>query len=224
MVMKKKYGDARMKRFLRYELDRYLLGRATESKREVPLARVENQTYIHYAKGSLAMYALQDYFGEERVNQAIRAYRDATAYQGPPYSTTLEFLPYLRRAAPPGMEYLVDDLFERIVVFENRAVSADAKRLDGGRHQVTLKVTAKKMLADERGAEKETTLDDLIEIGVLDKDSKPLYLRKERLKAGENEFTVVVEGIPARAGIDPLNKLIDRTPSDNVVDVKAGSQ
>lgn len=224
MVMKKKFGDARMKRFLRYELDRYLLGRATESKREVPLARVEDQAYIHYAKGSLAMYALQDYFGEERVNQAIRAYRDATAYQGPPYTTTLEFLGYLRKAAPAGMEYLVDDLFERIVVFENRAMSADAKRLDGARHQITLKVTAKKMLADERGAEKETALDDLIEIGVLDKDSKPLYLRKERLKAGENEFSVVVEGVPARAGIDPLNKLIDRTPGDNVADVKIESK
>lgn len=224
MVMKKKYGDAKMKRFLRYELDRYLRGRATENKREVPLARVENQPYIHYAKGSLVMYALQDYFGEDRVNQAIRAYRDATAYQGPPYTTTHDFIGYLRKAAPPGMEYLVDDLFERIVVFENRAVKTEAKPLDGDRHQVTIKVLAKKMLADERGAEKETALNDLIEIGVLDKDAKPLYLKKERLKAGENEFVVVVDGIPARAGIDPLNKLIDRTPNDNVMDVKIESK
>ena len=75
MVMKRKVGDAAMQKFLRYELDRYLLGRSTEQKKELPLARVENQPYIHYRKGSLVMYALQDYLGEETVNRAIRAFR-----------------------------------------------------------------------------------------------------------------------------------------------------
>ena len=28
-------------------------------------------------------------------------------------------------------------------------------------------------------------------------------------------YTVVVDGVPAEAGIDPYNKLIDRVPSDN---------
>ena len=43
MVMKQKYGEAKMQRFLQYELDRYLLGRSTEQKKELPLSRVENQ-------------------------------------------------------------------------------------------------------------------------------------------------------------------------------------
>ena len=55
MVMKQKYGEAKMERFLQYELDRYLLGRSTEQKKELPLSRVENQPYIHYRKGSLVM-------------------------------------------------------------------------------------------------------------------------------------------------------------------------
>ena len=69
MVMKKKYGAAKMQKFLAYELDRYLIGRATEQKKELPLARVENQDYIHYRKGSLVMYALADYIGEDKVNR-----------------------------------------------------------------------------------------------------------------------------------------------------------
>jgi ABC-2 type transport system permease protein len=219
MVMKRRFGDAHMKRFLRYELDRYLLGRGIESERELPLARVENQAYVHYAKGSLAMYALQDYFGEERVNRAIREYRDAVAYKGPPYTTTLDFLPYLRKAAPPGLEHLVDDLFERIIVFENRAISAEASRAEGGRHRVVLRVSAKKMSADDQGAETEVRLDQPIEIGVLDEHDRPLHREKRRLKAGENRIELVVDGVPARAGIDPLNKLIDRTPSDNLTSV-----
>jgi len=34
------------------------------------------------------------------------------------------------------------------------------------------------------------------------------------------EFTVVVEKMPVRAGIDPYNKLIDRRPKDNTVAVE----
>ncbi|MFH0902816.1 MAG: ABC transporter permease [Pseudomonadota bacterium] len=65
MVMKKELGAAQMRRFLRYELNRYLMGRSVEKKRELPLGRVEAQPYVHYAKGSLVFYALQDYLGED---------------------------------------------------------------------------------------------------------------------------------------------------------------
>jgi hypothetical protein len=32
--------------------------------------------------------------------------------------------------------------------------------------------------------------------------------------------TLIVDGRPARAGIDPDNKLIDRKPSDNMIEVE----
>ena len=218
MVMKQQFGEAKMKRFLRFELDRYLHGRATENKREVPLARVEDQPYIHYAKGSLVMYALQDVLGEDVVNRAIRSFRDATAYQGPPYPTSLTLVEHLRRAAPPEHHELIEDLFERIVLFENRAQSASAKKLPDGRTQVTLHLRAKKVRSAELGAETEVPVTDVIDVGVMGKDG-PLYLKKHRLTSGDNEVTVVVDGEPLTAGIDPLNKLIDRAPGDNVVPV-----
>jgi hypothetical protein len=43
MVMEREYGRAKMKDFLRHELDRYLQGRSTERKKELPLVLVENQ-------------------------------------------------------------------------------------------------------------------------------------------------------------------------------------
>jgi hypothetical protein len=36
----------------------------------------------------------------------------------------------------------------------------------------------------------------------------------------ENRYTVVVNGRPAKAGIDPDNKLIDRKPDDNMINVE----
>ena len=217
MVMKKKYGEAKMQRFLRYELDRYLLGRGTEQKKELPLARVENQPYIHYRKGSLVMYALQDYIGEDNVNRAIRAYRDEWAFKGPPYSNSTDLIERIRAVTPPQLQYMIDDFFETITLYDNRAVSAKAKALADGRFEVTFKVVAKKRKADALGKENDAPLADWIDVGVLDADNQPLFLEKRKIDREETSFTVVVDRKPARAGIDPYNKLIDRRPKDNTI-------
>ena len=51
------------------------------------------------------------------------------------------------------------------------------------------------------------------------KRTNPLYLEKHKLKPGEHTITITVNGIPDKAGIDPYNKLIDRRPDDNTIDV-----
>jgi aminopeptidase N len=81
MVMEHKYGPQVMRRFLKYELDNYLRSRGGEQEEEMPLMRVENQGYIHYRKGSLVMYALKDYLGEEAVNRALRELIKNHAYR-----------------------------------------------------------------------------------------------------------------------------------------------
>jgi len=219
MVMKQKYGDAKMRRFLRYELDRYLIGRSGEQKKELPLSRVENQPYIHYRKGSLVMYALADYIGEANLNRAIRAYRDEWAFKGPPYSSTTHLIAKIREVTPPELQYVLDDFFDTITLYDNRAQSAVAKPLPDGRYEVTFTVVAKKRKADELGHEEEAPLHDLIDIGVLGADDEPLFLEKRSIQREQTSFTVVVGKKPARAGIDPYNKLIDRSPKDNTVAV-----
>ncbi|MGZ5040939.1 MAG: ABC transporter permease/M1 family aminopeptidase [Usitatibacter sp.] len=219
MVMKHKYGDAKMRRFLKYELDAYLVGRATERKAENPLYRNENQPYIHYRKGSLAMYALQDAIGEEAVNRALAAYIRKVAFQDPPYTISRELLAEFRAVTPPEYQYLLTDLFETITLYENRAISATYREKAPGRYEVTLKVSAAKYRSDPTGAQKEEPMDDRIDIGVLGPDDKPLYLEKQRVRSGETVFTMMVDEKPERAGIDLVVKLIDRQPDDNTVAV-----
>ena len=220
MVMKARIGDAKMRRFLRYELDRYLQGRAFEQKKEQPLSRVENQQYIHYSKGSLVMYAMADYIGEATLNRALREFRDEFAFKGPPYPNSSAFLAKLRAVTPPEMQYLVDDMFDRIVLYDNRAVSASAKALPGGRYEVTVKVAAKKAVADELGKETGLPLADFIDIGVVDEKGNAIAIERHKIERAENTFTLTVDRKPAKAGIDPLNKLIDRTPDDNTIAVE----
>ena len=220
MVMKARVGDAKMRRFLKYELDRYLQGRAFEQKKELPLSRVENQPYIHYSKGSLVMYAMADYIGEATLNRALREFRDEFAFKGPPYPNSSAFLAKLRSVTPPEMQYLVDDMFDRIVLYDNRAVSATAKSLPGGRYEVTVNVSAKKAVADELGKETDVPLADFIDIGATDDKGNAIAIERHRITRAENVFTLTVDRKPAKAGIDPLNKLIDRTPDDNTVAVE----
>ncbi len=100
MVMKQLYGEDKIRRFLKFELDRYLRGRGGEVVEELPLARVENQPYIHYRKGSLVMYLLQDRLGEEAVNRALRTILEKYKFKGAPYPA----LDRAHRGVPRGGE------------------------------------------------------------------------------------------------------------------------
>jgi ABC-2 type transport system permease protein len=219
MVMKQKYGEAKMQKFLQYELDRYLIGRAGEQKKELPLGRVENQDYIHYRKGSLVMYALADYIGEANVDRALRALRDKHAFKGPPYPNSTALIDELRAVTPAKYQYVIDDWFESITLYDNRATKAVARKLPDGRYEVSVDVVANKRKADELGKESDAPLDDWIDIGVLDAEGAPLYREKQHITGEKATFKVVVAGKPARAGIDPFNLLIDRKPKDNTVAV-----
>ncbi|MCY0915869.1 ABC transporter permease/M1 family aminopeptidase [Massilia antarctica] len=220
MVMKQQVGPERMRRFLRYNLDKYLMGRALETKYELPLALNENQGYIHYRKGALAMYWLQDVLGEEKINAVLHELLTRHAFHGAPYPSVLALTDALRRAAPPEHAYLIDDLFEHIVLYENRATSAMASRRAEGKYEVTLRASALKLRAGKLGDETEAPLKDVIEFGVDDKDGKPLLRERRIVDSNTVSVTMVVGARPYKAGIDPDNKLIDRKPGDNMIEVE----
>jgi len=224
MVMKKNYGPDKMRRFLHYDLDRYLLGRALERKKELPLADNENQDYIHYRKGSLAMYWLQELVGEATINNALRDLLKQYGHASGPYPSVTVLINALRKVTPPDKAYLIDDLFNNIVLYENHAVNATAHKLGNGQYEVSFTVSAAKVRADEQGLERDVPLRDWIDIGVDDKDGNPLARERRLVERKENTFTLVVNNRPAKAGIDPDNKLIDRKPDDNMTAVELVAQ
>jgi len=64
------------------------------------------------------------------------------------------------------------------------------------------------------------SLNDFIDIGVQDSQGKFLYLQKQKIEKEQNTFTITVDKLPAQAGIDPILKLIDRNPDDNVMKIE----
>jgi ABC-type transport system involved in multi-copper enzyme maturation permease subunit len=222
LVMEKEYGATAMRKFLKYELDRYLSDRGGELVEEMPLELVEDQGYIHYRKGSVVMYALRDAIGEDAVNRALRRLVQDEGFQAAPYPDSRELIRYLRAEAPPEQQAFITDLFERITLFENRAVDAKAHRRADGKWVVDMTLAARKLYADGQGRETEAPLDAWVDVGVLGPEpkdkSKPqpvLYLSKRRITSAETKVEVVVASEPYEAGIDPLNKLVDRNSDDN---------
>jgi ABC-2 type transport system permease protein len=226
VLMERKYGREASQKFLRYELDNYLRGRSGERKGEQPLLRAEGQAYIHYYKGSLVLYALRDYIGEDSLNAALRRFLRDKAYQMPPYTTSREFLGYLEAVTPDSLQPTLHDLFERITFWEHTATDARAVPKGDSTWKVTLTVKARKVYADSLGTETPAPLGDYVDIGVFgapEKGSKlgrALAVRKVKITAPQMTFDFLVKGDPRRAGIDPYNRLIDRTPEDNLTDVE----
>jgi aminopeptidase N len=217
MAMKQAKGAAAMRKFLQYELYRYLRGRGLAKKREQPLGLVESDGYIHYNKGSLVMYALQDAIGEETVNAVLRDLLKTFGGRGAPYPTTVDLVSRLRAASPESHRYLLEDLFETITLYDNHVVKATMKSLGPSEHEVHVEAVAKKLRADELGAEKEIALDDIVEVGVLDAQGNVMAAQKVRVTGEKVAVTMTVRGDPVKAGIDPRSMLIDRKPDDNVM-------
>ncbi len=240
MVMQHRYGKDYMHRVMRHYLDRYLRGRAAEIRGERPLALVQREAYVWYEKGGQIMYTLADYVGEDKINLALHnflmQYRFAnahnqtdavqqatgTAAENQPYPDTRLLVAALREQTPPELQYLIDDGFNRIVLYDNKALSATSKKTADGKYEVTLKVEARKVQADANGVETPMALADFIDIGVFSgkkDEEKPLYLQREKITREHETFTIVVDRQPTRAGIDPYNKLIDRIVDDNMIDI-----
>jgi hypothetical protein len=231
MVMKKLYGEDKMRRFLKYELDNYLRSRGGEAIEELPLERVENQGYIHYRKGALVMYLLADRLGEDRVNAMLRDLINRYRFKSQPYPRSLDLVNGLKSIARDDAErQLVADLFERITIYDLKAKNAVISKLPDGRWQTKLTVTAAKNYADGKGKETAALLRDSIDVGVfaarpgIGAFSKADVDRIERrtIASGAQIITLVTKRKPAFGGVDPYNKYVDRNSDDNVVAVTEG--
>lgn len=227
MVMEREYGRDMMRKFLEYEMDRYLSSRGREALKERPLLKVEaSQGYIHYNKGSLVLYSLKEMIGEDTVNQVLRELVDKFGYAGPPYPTAHELVDRLRAKTPPQYQSLIRDLFEEITLFSNRTLTASARKMPDGRFAVTINTESKKFKADEKGAEREVPIADWIEVGAFAKPGKgkkygrTLHRERVLVKQPANTYTFHIKEAPDKAGIDPFHLLVDRTADDNLKSVE----
>ncbi|MCT4663975.1 MAG: M1 family aminopeptidase [Flavobacteriales bacterium] len=230
-VLKHEHGPEKMRTFLKHSMQTYLRGRSRERKREKPLMYNDGQGYIRYQKGSLIFYALSDYLGEEKLNGALKKYVEKVQFQEPPYTTSIEMVNYIRPIVPDSLDYLIQDMFETITLYDNKIKEATVKDLENGEYEVTIEFLTRKYKDNEQGQHYygsdslsfiqksgdtllSENLRDYIELGLFSEE-KQLYLKKHKITSINNKITLVVNEKPTEVGIDPYNKLIDIKTDDN---------
>ena len=208
----------KMRQFTKYDHDRYLRGRSSERLKELPLYKVENQGYIHYGKGSVILYALQDYIGEAKVNLAMKNFLEEYRYKKPPYPTSLDFIKHLDPQVPDSLKYLITDWFKEITLYDNRLKDANYKKLENGKYEVTLEIESFKIKSDSLGNETKTAINDWIDLGVFADDDEENLIFEKRVKVNKPKMTFVfeIDSLPSKLAIDPRHLLIDRVYDDNI--------
>ena len=228
MVMKQLYGEDKIRRFLKFELDQYLAGRKGDVLDEQPLMRVENQQHIHYRKGSVAMYLLQHRLGEDAVNRALARLVATYRFKPAPYPRSLDLIAELRKEAKtPEDQALITDLFEKITIYDLKAKEAVITQLPDRTYRTRITIEAGKFTADGKGNERPAQLAESIEVGVFTErpgsgafaKANVLSMKRYPIRAGKQVIEVVTKGKPTFAGIDPYNFYIDRDSDDNLVPV-----
>jgi len=217
MVMKQDSDPMKMTEFLKYDFNRYLGGRSGERRGENPLYKVENQQYIHYGKGSVVMYALQEYIGEDKVNNALRAFLDSTKYNEPPYPTTYDFLACLEPQVPDSLKYLINDWFKEITLYDFRLKEATFEKLGEEEYKVEISFEATKTYSDSIGNPKEQPLNEWVDIGAMTLDDDKKLITVNRIKVNQKEMTYsfMTSEKPGKIVIDPKRLLIERVIKDN---------
>ena len=246
-VLEKTYGKNQMRRFLKDAMDGYLTGRTSEQIKEQPLMYNENQQYIHYQKGSLVLYAMSDYLGEDVFNGVAKRFAEKYQFKGRPYPVATEFVADIKAVTPDSLKYLVTDMFETITLYDNKVEDATYTELPDGSYAVHIDAIISKYRSKKKGKKEYKSiagdslsftpegeedaiaslpLADYIELGVFGEEDEEtgaenvLYLKKVKVSDINNSFDIIVDEKPVEAGIDPFNKLIDRRGSDNRKKVK----
>jgi aminopeptidase N len=224
MVMEQTYGPEQIRKFLKFELDRYLRERGGEVLEELPLARVENQPYIHYQKGGLALYLLKDQIGADKVNEALRGLLDEFAFKGAPYANSTDLIRRFRAVAGPQHQQLITDLFEKITLYDVKVTDVKSQRRPDGLWDVAVEVDARKLYADGKGKETEAPLAETFDVGAFKVEpgqpgydkSSVIAVQRMPVRSGKQTLRLVAPQEPKFVGVDPFNKWIDRNSDDNV--------
>lgn len=220
-LTEKKFGKKTGRDYRKREMASYLRRRKKDTEGEKSLLESSvQQAYLGYRKSTVAMYALQDYIGEDSVGIALGRIVEKYGYRLDTFALASDLVDEFFKVTPDSLKYLVDDLFMKITLYENKIKGATYQRIDNGKYLVDLELETIKYYADSVGNRANTQLNDYIYVALTDKEGDAFYYQKHHFTSNNSIIQIITDQIPAKAGIDPYLVLIDREMDDNIIEVE----
>jgi ABC-2 type transport system permease protein len=225
MVVEHRFGKQYLQKYLRVDNGIYFAERYRSGEQEQPLNKVIDQGFVYYSKGGLALYAIKEELGEERVAMALKHLVARHAY---PHRKAFaaDLLGLLHKQADSIQAKRIDDYLEKVIVYDNRIEVLDCKALADGRFGIKLRVRIRKI--DQAGPEHKSILpDDRIDIAVFDRPlvkggllPLPVYLHKTHFNREETILDIIVGKKPVAIAVDPYSYLLDDNQKDNIAEIR----
>ena len=217
-ALEKEYGKAAVQKFLRLNLEQYLIARNNSSQKERALMYAHpKQTYITYRKGGLVMYILSEQIGEKPFNSAIQSLLYHYPPDHAPYPTSQDLIRHLRLVTPDSLQYLITDWLETITLC-NYQIQHTAIQQQANQYLLTIDFTFRKYRCDGRGqitkdsdAKSRTDqlpLKEYIEIGCYDNRGKLIHLEKVKIEQAKNQVQFSITQAVEKIRLDPRNLLL----------------
>jgi ABC-type transport system involved in multi-copper enzyme maturation permease subunit len=233
-LLEKEYGMDMTSKFLKQSNNIYIFSRAQETKKESALFQVDNQGYIHYRKGSLVLYGIQQLIGEQKMNLALSSFIKKFAYKDPPYPSSYALLDEIYALTPDSLRETVKDGLERIILFQSDIKEAKSIHLANKSFETSISFSMVKNTIDPNakqsknikdiviGQSKESPVKDYFDIGLYqDINDKSRYgklisIQRFYLNKKENNLKLLSKIKPDKIVIDPYFIHIHKDPEDNI--------
>jgi ABC-2 type transport system permease protein len=224
MIIEHRFGKMHLRNYLQADSRLYAIYRSMEDD-EMPLDSAVGQPFVYYQKGGLAMYAIKESIGEEKITHALQnllVKHNEPGFKANPVDLKKE----LCKDATPAQTALIDDQLSRMITWNLKLKLLECKPLPDGRFSVTVQATIEKNNGRYHSF-KPVPVNDDIDIAVFEQQpelwnraTQPLYLQKHHFTGGETKLTIIVNKRPGAVGIDPYSYMLEENIQDNVLLIK----
>ncbi|WP_342088335.1 ABC transporter permease/M1 family aminopeptidase [Dyadobacter sp. OTU695] len=224
MVTEKRFGKMYLRPYHLMDTQLYFSYRSAMGEKEIPLWKTAEQPFVHYQKGGLALFRLKEVLGEAHL---ARALGELVRHHGYPLQkpNTSDLIETLKRGANATQMRLIDELFKKVIVFDNDIKILSNKSLPNNQQLLTLEINIRKM-DETSGKPVPLKPDDDIDIAVFNREiaaeatAGPIYLQRHHFSKSRSVISVVVPCGPVTVMLDPLSCMLDMSDHNNVVVLK----
>ncbi|SDD53091.1 ABC-2 family transporter protein [Dyadobacter soli] len=225
VVTEKRFGKMYLRPYHVKDSQLYFAYRAAAGELETPLWKTTEQTFVHYQKGGLALYRLKEVLGEAHLSRALH---ELVANHGYPLQKPrpADLIEALKQGANAAQVRLIDELFEKVIVFDNDIKILSDKPLHNGSRALALEVNVRKT-GETSGKPVPMMPDDAIDIAVFDREvasdigiQTPIYLQRHHFTQNRSVIHIVVPRRAVTVMLDPLAYMLDVSDHNNVAVLK----